>query len=196
MKNLARLLIALNIFIIIAGNFLTPLWSKFVLSIGGDIRTTGTAICIFSVIIGVCTILAAKIENVFKLERSALVISAIIICVGYFGYLYVKNPLELYIVQGILGLGSAVQCPAIYALYQRTLPPSEETLGWGIWNGFYNIAIGVGAFVSAEFAYQFSLTQVFYLLFAISIIALLLSLLIATKRNKTYGNFNNTFTHK
>ncbi len=178
MKRLAYVLIALNIFIIVAGGFLTPLWSKFVLSIGGDTRTAGTAICIFSIMIGIFIIIAAKIENNFHIEKSSLIISAVIMSIGYGGYLLVKSPVELYMAQTVLGLGGALQCPAIYALYQRTLKNGQETLGWGVWNGFYNIAIGVSALVSAELAHYFSLHQVFYFLLSISLVALLLSIII------------------
>ncbi len=163
------------------GGFLTPLWGNFVKQIGGDVRTAGIAICIFSIIIGICTILAARIENKYRIEKSALIFSAIIIALAYSGYLLVKTPFELYSVQLFLGIGCAIQTPALYKLYQDSMPAEKSTLGWGIWNGFFNIALGVAALCSSYIAHHLGLRGVFLVMLALACFSLFTSIWVVSR---------------
>jgi len=171
-------LIAINIYTIVCGSFLIPLWGDFVTKIHGDVRTAGVAICIFSIIIGVLTIITADIERRLKQDRLFMIISAVIFCIGYFGYFFVHSPWQLYTVQAVLGIAGAIQCPAIYALYHRYMPISKSMLHWGIWNGIYNMSVGVAALSSAFIAHHYGFTAVFSVLFTISVIGLSLSVLV------------------
>ncbi|PIQ44236.1 MAG: hypothetical protein COW05_00470, partial [Gammaproteobacteria bacterium CG12_big_fil_rev_8_21_14_0_65_46_12] len=44
-------------------------------------------------------------------------------------------------------------------------PKNKTTTAWGIWNGFYNIALGLGALISAYLAHGFGFSGVFIALF-------------------------------
>lgn len=181
MTAMMSLLIILNSFIIIASAFLMPLWAPFMAHIGGDVRTAGVAICIFSIIMGISTMLVAKLTQTFKLEIPFLWISALIVAISYGGYLLVSSPIELYLVQLILGLGCALQTPPLYAIYQRQMNPQESTFGWGVWNGTYNISIGVAALTSSNIMHLLGIHEVLWVLFGISLLSMGLSSFIAWK---------------
>lgn len=155
------ILIAMNVTIIISGSFLTPLWADFVTKIGGNLQTAGNAIGIFSIVIGVSTCLAAKLENRINQDELFLVAAQVFMAIGYYAYFFIHHPWQLYLVQAWLGIGGAFQAPAIYSLYHRHMPTDKSNSNWGAWIGFYNIAVGIGSFVSAYIAHRFSYVGVF-----------------------------------
>lgn len=167
-------LITINVFIIIAGGFLVPLWASFVHRIGGDIRTAGNAIAIFSIIIGVFTCIAGKIENQLDHDEYFLVGSQAMFVLGYACYFFVHHTWQLYLLQMWLGMAGAMQSPAIYSLYQRFMPKGTRNTAWGIWNGFYNISMGIGAFVSAYVAHSFGFNGVFTMMTLIALAGLVI----------------------
>lgn len=172
-------LILLNVIIIVAGNFLTPLWAEFAHRIHGDITTAGNAIALFSIVIGVLTCVMGKIENHFKHDEWFLVVSQLMFVLGYLCFFFIHFPWQLYLAQAWLGLAGALQSPALYSLYQRHMPKEKATTAWGIWNGFFNIALGLGALISAYLAKLYGFNGVFSGLTIVALLGLLLATAIA-----------------
>ncbi len=168
-------LIAINIMIIVAGGFMGPIWAVYVHKIGGDLRTAGNAIGVFSIVIGVVTMIAARIENYFNKEAFFLAFSQAIMVLSYCGYFWVAHPWQLYCVQIGLGIGGAMQSPAIYSLYHDYIPAKKSTSYWGVWNGFYNISVGIGAMISAYIVHRFGMHMMFILLVGLSVFNLFYS---------------------
>ena len=153
---LMSLLIVLNIIIIGTANFITPVWAKFVQSIGGDLRTAGNAIGIFAIILGIFTYLAGMIENKLQKNELFLVLTQGMFAIGYLGYLLIHHAWQLYLIQIWLGLAGAFQAPALYSLYQSYIPREKVTWAWGLWNASFNVAMGLGALAGS---YLVSLTD-------------------------------------
>ncbi len=177
-------LIAVNIFIITTASFLMPLWATFVTHIGGDLRTAGIAICIFSIVIGICTIITARIEHVFRHYENIVWITSAFFTLIYCGYLFIAHPWQLYLIQILLGLCGAVQCPALFALYHLYMSKTYSGFHWGIWNGFYNIAVGVGALISAYVAHHFGFRIMFFTLIVLSAIGAVYTFFVMQKMKK------------
>jgi MFS family permease len=175
-KHFLKAFIFINFLIIVAAGFMMPVWAEFVHEIHGDIRTAGNAICIFSIILGFFTWFTAKIENQLGHEEIILAVSQALFAVSYLGYFWVSSPLQLYLVQIALGISSAIQVPALFSLYERYIPKSESTFYWGVWAGSYNVAIGVGALISAYTVHRFGFTTLFEMLFGVSVLCFLVIL--------------------
>ncbi len=156
-----NILILINVMIIASGAFMTPLWANFVQHIGGDLETAGIAICIFSIVIGVLMCIAGKIEHHYQNDEWFMCVSQLIVFLSYLGYFWVHHPWQLYLVQVGLGIGGAFQTPVICAIYQRYFKNSESALFWAIWNGFFNIAMGLGALTSSILVLRFNYTWMF-----------------------------------
>ena len=183
-------LILLNIIIILAGNFLTPLWASFVHKIGGDLRTAGNAICIFSIIIGIFTCVMGKIENELKKNEFFLVVSQAMFVIGYLYFFLIQSPWQLYLAQAWLGFAGAIQSPALYSLYQRHMPKEQSTTAWGVWNGAFNIALGLGSLISAYIASYAGFQGVFATFSFIAFLGLILAIIIAKKMLATTQPIN------
>jgi MFS family permease len=179
LKNkLLVLLISINFLIILAAGFMTPVWAQFVQQIGGDLRTAGNAVCIFSIILGMFTWFTAYIENNLKKDPLIIMLSQLMFAISYAGYFFIHTPNQLYLVQIALGICGAIQVPALFALYQRNIPSNQATFYWGLWNGFYNIAMGLGALISAYTVEKFGMRSMFHLLLSVAICCFIFTLLI------------------
>ncbi len=171
-------LIAINVMIIASAAFMTPLWSNFVLQIGGNLQTAGIAVSIFSVVIGVFMCIAGRIEHHYQNDEWFMCFSQLIVFLSYTAYLWVHHPWQLYLVQVGLGIGGAFQTPVICAIYQRYFSQKESALFWSIWNGFFNIAIGAGALISSLLVAHFNYLIMFRSLSALAGICLLANILL------------------
>ena len=174
-------LILINMLIIAAGSFMTPLWSNFVLKIGGNLQTAGIAICIFSIVIGVFTWVAGKIEHYYQNDEWFMCSSQFLVFISYLGYFFVHRPWQLYLVEIGLGLGGAFQSPVICAIYQRYFSQKQSAFFWAVWNGSYNIAIGAGALLSSILVAHFSYTVMFTILSIIAGLCLLTNIVYMMK---------------
>ena len=174
-------LITINVIIIVAANFLTPLWAAFVHKIGGDLRTAGNALLVFGIVIGVLTCIAGKIENYLNRDKWFLVITQAMFVAGYIFYFWIQHPWQLYLAETWLGVAGAFQSPAICSLYQQFMPAGQRTAAWGVWNGFYNIGLGVGAFISAYVAHAYGFNGVFTVVSLIAFVGLLIAIYVAKK---------------
>lgn len=164
--------ILINFLIIVSGGFMMPLWSDFVKHIGGDVRTAGKAVLLFSMVIGVMTCIAGNIESRLNKDRFFMVASQAVMCLGYFGYFFVKHPYQLYMVQIILGVGGAFQSPVLCSLYQKSIPQDKTSHYWGIWNGLYQVAMGIGAILGAYIVHHTGYTDMFVAMFSVSVACL------------------------
>ncbi|OGT31833.1 MAG: hypothetical protein A3E87_02560 [Gammaproteobacteria bacterium RIFCSPHIGHO2_12_FULL_35_23] len=172
------LLILLNIVIICTANFITPVWAKFVAHIHGNLRTAGNAIGLFAIILGLFTFVAGAIENRLQKNELFLVISQGMFVTGYICFLLIHYPWQLYILQAWLGLAGAIQAPALYSLYQKYMPKHQTTMAWGLWNGCFNLAVGIGAFAGSYLVSLAGFKWMFIILSTFSFLGFILAIVI------------------
>jgi len=130
-RQLKILLITSALFNLAAGLF-GPIYAVFVEDIGGDLLTAGAAYAAFSIGAGVLIFLLSKWENRVKHKERCIVAGYILSCIGFGGYLFVKAPVHLFMVQIILGLGEAVTTPAYDGVYSRFLDKGKFVFEWGL----------------------------------------------------------------
>lgn len=174
--TITNVLILINSLIIMAGAFMTPLWSNFVLQIGGNLQTAGIAIAIFSIVIGGFMCLAGKIEHHYQHDEWFMISSQCVVLLSYIGYFFVHHPWQLYLVEMGLGIGGAFQSPAICAIYQRYFTQKQSALFWAVWNGFYNIAMGSGALLAAVLVSYFNYKTMFAVLTGVAALCLFVTI--------------------
>ena len=147
-----KVILGTNALVILSGALLVPIWAIYVEKIGGDILTAGTAYAVFLIIAGVCIVIFGKFEDRIKRKDLVVVVAYIIMGIGFFGYILVKNPIQLFIVQAIIGLGEAIYIPALNALYNRFIEEKRAASQWGFWDGMIYIVAGVAAISGALIA--------------------------------------------
>ena len=152
--------------------------------IGGDLLTAGTTISVFLITMGVLTYAIGRWENRHKHYENMFILSHFLIFLGFVGYLLVRNPLELFAVQIILGISTALNIPVRDALYTKYMKRGEEAVEWGEWESVYMIAAAVGAVFGAYVAQTFGFDALFIMMSAVGFFSFLLAFIFLRKRGR------------
>lgn len=163
-----------------------PIYALFATNIGGDILTAGTAIAVYSGVIGVLLFIFGRIED--KVDKKKIfIIGRIVNVVGTAGYLFVANPVDLFIVQAILGIALAMMDPSFQSLYSRGLRKGHEASEWSMWEGTVYIVLAFAAVIGGVVATLFGFKALFAVMTATSIVSLILALFLT--KDKSWNVF-------
>jgi len=176
-KELKILLVVSGIFIF-AGGLFGPLYAVFVEGIGGDLITAGGAYSAFAISAGVLVFIISKWEDHVKHTEKLIIAGYAISAIGYFYYIFVRDPLNLFIVQVIFGIGQAVCSPAYDGLYSRSMDKGRYVFQWGIWESMSRIVMGVSALLGGFIALYYGFSTLFVIMFVLSLLGVLVSLLL------------------
>jgi MFS family permease len=184
MRFYLKILLLYSLFITLAGGFLGPLYAVYVQGIGGDLLTAGAAYAIFSIVAGILILLLAKWEDHIKHQEKLLIWGRGLGVLGFLGYLFIRTPIELFIVQLIFGISTAIGTPAFDSLYSKNLDRGKFASEWGMWESMHLIAIGISAIVGGYIAKNFGFRSLFVIMFVISIFSFVASLFLLRKNKK------------
>jgi len=157
MHKILKILITSSMFYNFTAGMIGPIYAIFAQKIGGDILVASSAIAVYTLVIGILILLFGRIEDRLD-KKKVFIIGRAINVVGIAGYLFVSSPLDLFLVQGILGVAIAMMNPTFEALYSRGLRKGHEAFEWSVWEGSINIMLSIaaitGGFVAATFGFQ------------------------------------------
>lgn len=182
-RNLKILLVASSLFML-AGGLFGPIYAVFVEEIGGDLLTAGSAYSIFAIVAGVMIYLIGKWEDRVKHQEKLIIAGYALSCIGFLGYLLIKTPVHLFIVQMIFGVGEAIGTPAFDGLYSKHLDKGRYASEWGLWDSMSYITIGIGAIAGGFLANLYGFRLLFAVMLVISLAGLIVSLALAAKPKK------------
>lgn len=164
MKTSFKILLFVDGIVLLAGAMLGPIYALFVERIGGDLLTASTTFAVFSLVAGIVIFFIGKFEDLIKEQELAVVVGYMITGVAYFGYIFVQSPTHLFLIQGLLGLGIAIERPAMDALLSKHLERKKAASYWGAWEGMYEMTLGVGALIGGFIASFFGFSTLFILM--------------------------------
>ena len=136
------LLIGANIWYFGEG-MMGPLFAVFAEKVGGDILDITWAWATYLVITGVMYILVGKLINGKKYKEKVMVFGYALNALFTFGYLFVSNPTQLFLVQAGIGLAEAICTPAWDSLYAKNLTDDMDSYAWGLSTGQSQIVTGI-----------------------------------------------------
>lgn len=169
MRPEIKILLGASVFYNFSVGLLGPLYAMFVKQIGGGILEASGAWALYTITMGIMILIMGRIED--KLEKKHMVVLGYGLCtLGIIGYNFVSSPMHLYIVQAILGLGSAVCSPAWSAIYSVCLDRGKESSEWGYWEGLIAIMVGLAALTGGYIVSTYGFGTLFILMSIASII--------------------------
>lgn len=158
MKPILRVLYVSSWLSWFAASLFGPIYAIFVQQIGGDVLDAGIAYAIFSIVMGIFTLLMGKLEEKTFDRRKSLVWGYAILMGATIGYVSVQSPYQLFIVQACMGIGAAINYTAWDALFSHAVEKGKESVEWGTQEGGMQIVAGVaaiaGSFVVATFGFD------------------------------------------
>ncbi|WP_133128059.1 MFS transporter [Legionella nagasakiensis] len=161
-----------------ATGFLTPLWAEFVKHLGGNLKTAGIAVSIYSMSYGLFAFLLSFIQNKINQDKFFLCLSYLLYGVLCLGYLFIRTSLQLYCLQLLIAFAGAMQSPVCDSLYSKALTTGKETVGWGLYVLIYTFSIGAGALIGSHIAHYMGFDWVFLSMSAFGITAFLIAVIL------------------
>lgn len=185
MRHKLKILLLSSFFINLAAGFFGPLYAVFVEEIGGNLLTAGSAYATFSIVAGILIFFISKWEDHIKHQEKLLILGRFLSVIGFIGYLVIRNPIDLFIVQVIFGISTAIGTPVFDSLYSKNLSRGRFASQWGMWESMYAITIGIAAIIGGFIAQTYGFKALFIIMLIISIFSFIASLfLIKKKKNK------------
>ncbi len=124
---------------------LGPLFAVFAQKVGGNVLDIAWAWGVYLIIMGVGIIIVGHIsDRVSKLNL--LMLGYILSTLCTFAYLLVDSAQMLFIVQGGLGIATALANPTYFALLSKYSSGDRDGTMWGWADGRDKIAIGLAVF--------------------------------------------------
>lgn len=133
-----RFLIISDTIILGAGGLLGPIFALFVedFIVGGNEAVAGLAAGIYLLTKSVMQIPIANLIDRIRGEKDdfwLMFIFSLLIALMPLMYLFIENPLELYIVQFLLGFCTAFTFPTFMAIFTRHIDRKKEGTEWGVY---------------------------------------------------------------
>jgi MFS family permease len=180
MHKILKILIMSSIFYNLTAGMLGPIYAIFAQEIGSGIVVASSAIAIYTAVVGTMILIFGRFEDRLD-KRKVFIAGRAINVVGIAGYLFVSSPVDLFIVQGILGVAIAMMNPTFEALYSRGLRKGHEAFEWSVWEGSINLVLAGAALTGGFIAAVFGFKTLFMFMTGTAFIGFLLSTLLVRK---------------
>jgi len=177
MHRILKILITSSIFYNFAAGMFGPIYAIFAQRIGGDILVASSAIAVYTAVVGTLILIFGRFEDRLD-KKKVFILGRAINVVGVAGYIFVSSPLDLFMVQIILGIAIAMMNPTFEALYSRGLRRGHEAFEWSVWEGSINLVLAGAAVVGGVVASVFGFTALFALMTLMAIGGLITSMFI------------------
>lgn len=184
MNRQLKILLFSSALFMLAGGLFGPIYAIFVEEIGGDILTAGIAYSAFAIASGVLIFILSKWEDHVKHQEKLVVAGFLMSCLGFLGYMFIKAPVHLFIVQIVFGIGEAIGTPAFDGLYSKHLDKGKYVSEWGLWESMDYIITGIAAIVGGVIANVYGFKFLFGIMFVFSVVGLIISLLLVLGKKK------------
>jgi hypothetical protein len=152
-----------------------PIYAIFVAKIGGDVLEAGGAYAAFSLAAGFMVFFISRWEEHVKHKEKLIVLGHAIGAAGILGYLFVANPIHLFIVQIMLGLAEAIGSPAFDGIYSKNLDKGRFISEWGMYDSMDYFVTGISAAIGGVIASIYGFQVLFTIMFLLSLVSLAIS---------------------
>ncbi len=183
MNKILKILLWSSGFSLLAAGLFGPIYAVFVEEIGGDLLTAGAAYSVFAISSGIIIFFIGRWEDHIKHHEKLIVLGYGLGILGFIGYLLIKTPLDLFLVQIVFGVAGAVGTPAFDGLYSRYLDKGKYCSEWALWESMYSVVTGISALIGGYIANFYGFKVLFAIMLILSVIAFTTSLLLFLKKN-------------
>lgn len=171
-----KILNTASAFSVFAAGLFAPFYAVFIKDIGGGAFLAGSSYSVYAIAAGLLILASSKLEDNFFDTKKLVVLGYMMSTIGFFGYMLVENPLQMFAIQAIVGLATAVRSPAFDEVYSRNLDEGKYAYEWGIWESMYWIVSGVSAIVAGYIIQSYGFDTLFMIMGTMSLIGVIVSL--------------------
>ncbi len=162
MDRIAKILLtAESIWAFGSGLFL-PICAIFSQKVGGDILDAGIAAALFLIATSTLEWPLGRVLDKYH-EKWFIAIAYFLTGFIFIGYAFVTNKWELFVLQILLGVASAIGDPSWEALYDKHTADSRSGSSWSFYHMFSGYAAAFGVLIGAGLVHFFGFDLVFIL---------------------------------
>jgi MFS family permease len=178
-NRVIRVLIYSDVFLLTGMGFVAPIFAIYLTENikGGNVEVAGFAAAVYWIVNSLVIIPIGKFLDKNHGEKDDLwfvILGNVLAALSVFGYFYAALPWHIYFLQGLYGLGMAMNMAGYTAIFTRHIDKEKESYEWstrGAWVGMGGGAAGaIGGWAAYRFGFDF--------LFAGIIIFILISALL------------------
>jgi MFS family permease len=167
----ARLLLGISFLTTFAESMLVPMYAAFTEKVGGSILDAGIAFAVFSIATGVVVALIGTRPWFQAHTRSCLTVGFFVSAACDVSYIFVRNPMQLFVAQALAGLATGLIEPAWDALFTDDIEHSSAK-HWSVWAGGTHMVAGVAALLGGLVIAYFSFSVLFLAMASIDSVAI------------------------
>jgi MFS family permease len=166
-------------FIVISGfGLVSPIFAVFISDNikGGNLEVVGIAGMIYLLTRSLLQIPIAQFIDKIKGEKDdflILFLGSIAYSFIFLLYIIVTTPTQLYFIQFLYGLISALTLPGWYAIFTRHIDKRHEGMEWGVYTTFTDLGAAAAAGMGGFFASRFGFTNLFIVASIVSFVGAL-----------------------
>jgi len=161
---------------VISLGFYIPIFALYVVKLGGSVRQAGLSTAIYYVLGGVLMLLFRMLTNNKRARPGYYLVGNALEAVAALLFIMVTSVPQLYVVQLVHALATAMRVPSQRALYGQYEDKGKEGSQWSIMEGGNYIIIGLSAAAGGMVASVLSFRIVFLVVAGVQIITTLYSL--------------------
>lgn len=170
-----RLLTLSDIVIISSFGLISPIFAIFVTDSikNGSVEVVGLAAAIYLLSKSLFQIPFAAIIDKIKGEKDdfwAMFLGSILFSILPLLYLIISTPLQLYLVQFLYGITTALAVPPWYAIFTRHIDKNREGIEWGVYQTLVDLGAAGTAAIGGFLAYRFGFEALFVTVSIVSLI--------------------------
>ena len=141
-----------QLFILLGGNLINvfayslfgPLFSLYVLHLGGTPWQVSKALALYAFVLGACLLIFGRWQNTIANKQAIVMSGFFLLSMGAFAYLFVRSVPEAYVVQAWNAASVAWMTPAFKALYASMQKRGHETEAWAWMDGSNQLLVAGG----------------------------------------------------
>ncbi len=174
-----KFLIISDVVLVGSRGLIAPIFAVFALGVipNATVETIGIATTIYLVAKSVFQVPAAALMDKIKGERDdfwLLIVGSLISSFLPLLYLVMVTPLQLYVIQFLMGISYALMFPSYMAIFSRHIDRDKEGLEWGTYFTLVDLGSAVAAAVGGVLAVTIGFNWVIVFMTALSLLGTLL----------------------
>lgn len=186
MNWVIKILIISDFLIWVSYQLFAPIFAVFVTDqlFGGSLEVVGISSSIYFVAKSVVEAPVGMWIDRTRAETDDLLtalVGTILTALVFFSYNFMTDIWQLYVAQGILGIGAAVAFPGWYSIFTRHIDKHKEALEWSLYDVLLGIGMAGSAALGGFLATEYGFSLVFNLAGVSTIVG---AILLLTIRNK------------
>ncbi|HCC23049.1 TPA: hypothetical protein DF272_02610 [Candidatus Falkowbacteria bacterium] len=161
-----KILILSDFIILTSSNLLSPIFAIFIAEQvpGGDIESAGVAVAIYAVAKAVSEVPVGVFIDKHKGELDDLYVTfigTIMQGIVYITFIFISNIWQLFLLQALLGVASAVAYPGWYAIFTRHVDSNKQGFEWSLYDVLMGFGYAGAAALSGFIAVRWGFSAIF-----------------------------------